>query len=216
MRAGLAGVVLACLVVAGCALAVQDGASGPSATAAALPATSAAPEITADPRAASAAPMTGAEATALPANRTAASGAAAPSPASANAGAPVATTADASSNLAAITAFRARAGLGSLAANPRLQAMAETHARDLTRNSRFSHIGSDGSDIAERARRAGYRFCRLAENLARGQGSIEAALRGWTTSPAHLENLLLPDVTEAGLARAPGNLWVLVLARPGC
>ncbi|MHA7874305.1 CAP domain-containing protein [Roseivivax sp.] len=115
-----------------------------------------------------------------------------------------------------MTAFRARAGLGPLAPNPRLQAMAEAHARDLTRNARFSHIGSDGSDIAERARRAGYRFCRLAENLARGQGSIEAALRGWTTSPAHLQNLLLRDVTEAGLARAPGNLWVLVLARPGC
>ncbi len=41
-------------------------------------------------------------------------------------------------------------------------------------------------------------------------------IRAWMNSPGHRRNILNPKVTEFGVARAPGNYWVLVMARPGC
>ena len=100
--------------------------------------------------------------------------------------------------------------------SPLLERVAQAHADDMAQNGFFSHDGSDGSDIATRLDRAGYGWCAAAENIAKGHGSVAEVLEGWRASPGHRRNMLNREVTEMGLARGEGNLWVMVLGRPGC
>jgi len=116
----------------------------------------------------------------------------------------------------ALNALRAQYGRAALDTNAVLAAVARGHAEDMIANSFFGHVSSDGRTIVERSRGGGYDFCHVAENLAMGQISFEQVMQQWLGSPAHRRNLLENDVTEFGLVRAPGNLWVLVLGRPGC
>lgn len=74
--------------------------------------------------------------------------------------------------------IRARNGLESLAVDDRLTRAAASHARDMAAGGFFAHEGSDGSGVGARARRAGYGYCRVAENIAKGQGSLEEVLKG--------------------------------------
>jgi uncharacterized protein YkwD len=111
-----------------------------------------------------------------------------------------------------------RAGAGvvrPLLHSPALQAAAQAHADDLARTGRgLSHRGSDGSDLQTRLRRAGVTACAAAENLAQGTPDIRSTLAQWMASDAHRANILNPQVTQFGLARGAGGIWVLALARP--
>jgi uncharacterized protein YkwD len=84
----------------------------------------------------------------------------------------------------------------------------------------FSHTGSDGSQVAERARRSGYAWRSVGENIAAGQMTAEAAMQGWIKSPSHCANLMQPGYTEMGLAFAvnpqseSGVYWVQVFGLP--
>lgn len=116
----------------------------------------------------------------------------------------------------AINGFRSKVGLPGVVHSGRLQQAAERHARDLLGRAGLSHSGSDGTSVGARVKRTGYRFCVVAENLARGQSTLEAVILDWASSEGHRANLLIPEVREYGFARESGGLWVLVLARPGC
>lgn len=117
---------------------------------------------------------------------------------------------------AALNAIRREAGREPVTQSDRLSRVARDHARDMAQSGFFAHQGSDGSSVGERARRAGYGYCAIAENIAKGQRSLDEVMRGWRNSPSHRRNMLSPKYTEFGLARAAGDLWVMVLARPGC
>lgn len=112
-------------------------------------------------------------------------------------------------------ALRAEAGQAPLAVSGVLTRAAEGHARDMAQNGFFSHTGSDGSGVGDRARAAGYRFCFIAENIASGQSSMDGALSAWMGSADHRRNILSEGAREFALARA-GDIWVMVLGRPGC
>lgn len=116
----------------------------------------------------------------------------------------------------ALNDFRASEGLPALTQSDRLQQVAERHARDMAANGFFSHTGSDGSDVGQRAMETGYAYCTIAENIAKGQRSLDEVMAGWIGSPSHRRNMLLDRVTEFALARQTGNIWVMVLGRPGC
>ena len=118
--------------------------------------------------------------------------------------------------LDAVNALRAAAGRNALDYSERLEAIAAGHAADMARRRVMSHESADGSGPGERARARGYRFCRIAENVAQGQRSLSEVIYAWSNSRGHRRNLLDRRVTEMGLARAPGDFWVMVLARPGC
>ncbi|MRU16796.1 CAP domain-containing protein [Roseovarius sp. A21] len=115
-----------------------------------------------------------------------------------------------------INATRADAGRGAVAVNGALTQAAAAHARDLAQSGAFSHTGSNGSSVGDRVRRQGYGFCFVAENIAKGQGSLEQVLNGWLASPGHRRNILASQAREFGLVRGPGSLWVMVLGKPGC
>ena len=80
----------------------------------------------------------------------------------------------------------------------------------------FSHVSPNGAKPSDRARRAGYRYCLIAENIANGYPTVAQVMEGWMKSKGHRKNILLSKVTEFGLARAQDNIWVMVLAKPGC
>ncbi len=117
--------------------------------------------------------------------------------------------------LAEVNAFRARAGVAVLRQSAVLSRVAAGHAADLAATGRFSHEGRDGSSVGDRARRAGYRYCFIAENLARGPGSLDEVISGWRASPGHRANMLNVEADEMALVRQ-GDLWVMVLGRGGC
>ncbi|MCR9113638.1 MAG: CAP domain-containing protein [Rhodobacteraceae bacterium] len=115
-----------------------------------------------------------------------------------------------------LNAFRDGQGRIGLVISGRLTDAAAAHAGDMARRGFFSHTGSDGSSIGDRVRAQGYGFCFVAENIAKGQGSLEQVLADWANSTGHRRNMLAPEAREFGLVRGPGNLWVMVLGRPGC
>lgn len=86
---------------------------------------------------------------------------------------------------------------------------ASAHARDMQKNDFFDHKGSDGSNMAERASSAGYRWMFIGENIALGPPDIKTVVAGWIQSPGHCKNIMSSDYTEIGAARA-GDYWVQV------
>lgn len=97
--------------------------------------------------------------------------------------------------------------------SPQLQAAAAAQAEYMLRTGNFGHTGPAGSTPRQRAERAGYRACLTAENVARGQPDVSSVIAAWMNSSGHRANILNPQVTQFGFARA-GEYWVLVLARP--
>ncbi|WP_234988762.1 CAP domain-containing protein [Tropicibacter naphthalenivorans] len=115
-----------------------------------------------------------------------------------------------------LNGVRAEEGLGPVQASPMLEAAAMAHALDMSENGFFDHRGSDGSDVMARAKTAGYGPCVIAENIAQGQTDLRQVLGDWVNSPGHRANILLDSITDYGLVRAEGDIWVLVLGQGGC
>lgn len=104
---------------------------------------------------------------------------------------------------------RAEAKLGRVTVSPQLTAAAKAYADVLTRSKIFGHE-ADGTTMSARIEKAGYDACTAAENLAMHQSSrgfatrelAVSAMEGWLNSPGHATNLMMPDVTEIGVAVA--------------
>ncbi len=117
-----------------------------------------------------------------------------------------------------VNAERARQDLAPLTADTMLIRAARIHAEDLARHQTVSHMGSDGSDPAQRLDRVGYPWIWVGENIAAGQESPDEVVLGWLRSQAHLANILSPEAVSAGLAMARssegefGTYWVMVYA----
>ena len=113
---------------------------------------------------------------------------------------------------ARLAALRAQNGLGALRHSSALQAAAQAHANDMASSGNFSHNGSNGSNLRSRIRAAGYNACFMAENIAYGQGAVGQVINDWSASRGHQRNMLSPQATQFGFARA-GTYWVLVVGR---
>lgn len=84
--------------------------------------------------------------------------------------------------------------------NATLQSVASAHAAEMARYGYFSHTGRDGSTVDGRATLAGYPWRNIGENIAAGQMSADAAVRGWINSPGHCANIMSPAFSEMGAA----------------
>lgn len=89
-----------------------------------------------------------------------------------------------------------------LARSALLDRVAGDHAREMASHGRMGHAGNDGSTPAGRATRAGYRWLRIAENVAAGQPTPEDAVASWLASAGHCANLMDPAYTESGIGAA--------------
>jgi hypothetical protein len=105
-------------------------------------------------------------------------------------------------HLGKLNAIRKRQEVGTLAPSRLLDKVAQDYACLLADTGHFDHVGPDGSTLSERVERAGYRFCIVAENLARGQRTVAEALMGWITSDGHWRNLRRKGITEVGFGAA--------------
>jgi uncharacterized protein YkwD len=112
---------------------------------------------------------------------------------------------------------RADAGLPPLSANPKLDAAAREHARDMARHEKLSHEGSDESTPPQRIERAGYQGRASGENVAAGQENVAEVMRSWMNSPEHKKNIL-GNFTEMGAAVVPAEdgrrYWCVDFGRP--
>lgn len=96
----------------------------------------------------------------------------------------------------------------------RLGRAAQGHAVDLVTNNSFSHTGTNGSTVGDRATAQGYNWTAIGENIARGQQTVQSAMTDWTNSPGHHANNINPAFEDFGLGvtGTGGNrTWVLVL-----
>ncbi|MFC7517964.1 CAP domain-containing protein [Herbaspirillum sp. GCM10030257] len=107
-----------------------------------------------------------------------------------------------------------------LAWNDTLAKAALMHSSDMAKQNYFQHQDKEGVTAAERSRRAGYRWQRIGENIAAGQGSPQEAMKGWLASPGHCANIMDPDFSEMGAAFAisqtsdAGIYWTQVFGKP--
>lgn len=84
--------------------------------------------------------------------------------------------------------------------NDALGNAALAHSRDMATRRYFSHRAKDGSQVAQRATRAGYGWRRIGENIAFGQRTPQEAVAGWLDSPGHCANIMNGGFTEMGAA----------------
>ncbi len=105
--------------------------------------------------------------------------------------------------------FRRQEGRQEVKRNDQLTAAAQYFADYMARTDRFGHT-ADGSEPWQRAKKFGYHYCILAENIADEFNSAgfqteqlaRAFVEGWKHSPPHRKNMLDPDVTDTGVAVA--------------
>ena len=72
-------------------------------------------------------------------------------------------------------------------------------------NNFFSHTGSNGSTLGDRATAAGYAWSSLGENIAAGQASVAEVVDGWMKSDGHCANLMNAGFRDIGVACVAGN-----------
>lgn len=93
---------------------------------------------------------------------------------------------------------------GTVTWNPLLEQAALMHVQDMATVNFFSHEGSDGLSVSNRADNVGYNWRAIGENIAAGQLEIEEVHQGWLDSPGHCRNIMNPLFTEVGAACVPG------------
>lgn len=114
----------------------------------------------------------------------------------------------------AVNALRQAKGVPPVSYSAKLEAAALKHAKDMSRRGFFSHRGSNGSKVSQRVKAQGYKWCFVAENISKGEQTLNGAIRQWANSRGHYKNMMNRQARHIGLARAPGNIWVMVLAKP--
>jgi uncharacterized protein YkwD len=97
-----------------------------------------------------------------------------------------------------VNSERAKRGIAALAINTKLMIIARGHSRDMVRVNTLSHT-LEGRGPSERASEVGYRYTKIAENVAYNQRTIKDAVRSWIESPGHKANILNRDYRETGV-----------------
>jgi len=119
--------------------------------------------------------------------------------------APVVSAEDAEDRLARlINRDREQHGLGELALDPRLTAVARAHSREMRETGVVAHVSPRTGSASDRVRAGKIRSSIVLENVARAYG-IGEAQEGLMNSPGHRANILSPDVTHVGLGVSLGG-----------
>ncbi len=101
---------------------------------------------------------------------------------------------------------RREQGLPALTENSLLNSAAEMKVRDIFEQQYFDHVSPTGAGPDSLARRVGYEYVSIGENLAMGSFGDEGALvEAWMQSPGHRANILRSQFQEIGLAVGRGD-----------
>ncbi|SEL01058.1 CAP domain-containing protein [Nonomuraea pusilla] len=98
---------------------------------------------------------------------------------------------------------RAKGGCKPLKHDPRLREAAYGHSADMAARGYFDHTSQDGRDVMDRIRAAGFTGgSAWAENIAMGQPTPAAVVKGWMTSTGHRANIMNCSYTLIGVGAA--------------
>ena len=86
-------------------------------------------------------------------------------------------TVDAKAAASMISGYRKNNGLGTVALDPKLMAMAETHARNMAARNKLEH--SVGGQFSDRIKRSGFDAKVAVENIGAGYHTLAEAFSGW-------------------------------------
>jgi uncharacterized protein YkwD len=121
--------------------------------------------------------------------------------------------------LDAVNTLRASSGATALQLNSQLSAAAATHSRDMSRQARAWHFGSDGSSPVDRVQRSGYRGSFRGELVSETFESELETVNAWMTDRDARGIILDREARELGFAfhqDANGKLWwTMVTGAPG-
>lgn len=112
--------------------------------------------------------------------------------------------------LALTNQAREAEGLAALACDDILARAARLHSQDQCEQGTISHVGSDGSRVADRVTRLGGTFTAIGENVAMGQTAAARVHRDFMDSPEHRGNILQPAYGRIGIGFVPCDgapLW---------
>ena len=124
--------------------------------------------------------------------------------------------------LTVINQKRAAQGLPPFRMSITLQGSAQKYAEVMSKENVFGHVGPAGETFRERIEASGYydpflqtqchngdceRTFVLGENLARGQKTVQEAVKAWMESPAHKKAILHPNFMDLGIGISAGY-WV--------
>lgn len=116
--------------------------------------------------------------------------------------------------LDSINKLREAAGLAPVQLNAQLTAAAKAHSRDMSRQDRPWHFGSDGSSPIDRVKRAGYPKMMLGENISETLETDVETLAAWMEQADTRAVILDPNATDMGIAwhqEANGRIWWTLL-----
>ena len=110
--------------------------------------------------------------------------------------------------LTLVNAERRKAGCAPVRLDPRLNAAALAHSRQMADRNFFSHTSPDGATFADRVKAQGYPRPR-SENIAAGNTTAQATMRQWMNSPGHRANILDCRAKDMGIGAAsqPGSTY---------
>jgi uncharacterized protein YkwD len=101
----------------------------------------------------------------------------------------------------------------------RLANAALAHSSDMASNNFFSHTGSDGLSVSDRAEQAGFNWQAIGENIASGQQSVIEVHEDWLQSLGHCSNIMAAHYTVVGASCAQrsdspySTYWTVVFGR---
>jgi Cysteine-rich secretory protein family len=122
----------------------------------------------------------------------------------------------ADSVLAFTNAERYKEGAPLLASNTLLSNVARKKMTDLFARQYFAHESPTGESVSDLAKREGYEYIVVGENLALGDfASSKAVVEAWMDSPGHRKNILSKSYSEIGIAAGRSNYegrntWIVV------
>ncbi len=109
-----------------------------------------------------------------------------------------------------MNALRRRHAAPAVKLNSQLNAAAETHSRDMLRQNRPWHFGSDGSSPLERIKRAGYTGKLLGENISESFETELQTLNAWMEAAETRDVILDRAARDVGFSWAQdtnGKIW---------
>lgn len=117
--------------------------------------------------------------------------------------------------LDSVNALRSSAGRAPVQLNPRLNAAAATHSRDMAVQNRPWHFGSDGSSPIDRIRRVGYEGGLVGEVISETYETELETLAAWMEQPDTRRVIMTPEAQNMGFSWHQENngkiWWTLVM-----
>ncbi|WP_299650730.1 CAP domain-containing protein [uncultured Tateyamaria sp.] len=120
--------------------------------------------------------------------------------------------------LDSVNALRSAQGAAPVELDPKLNAAAATHSRDMSLQNRPWHFGSDGSSPIDRLQRVGYSGSLIGENISETYETELETLAAWMEQPDTRRTILSPQAGDMGFAwfqEPNGKIWwTMVMGNP--